>query len=114
MEGMRSALRPVALALAAVPFLAACGGGSAESAPASAPTTAPEAPPADAPAKEEAKPATATDSTTKDEPAAEDEKPLGEGDTRTMDSIAALVKAHRKEARACYEDGRKQNASLTG
>jgi hypothetical protein len=36
------------------------------------------------------------------------------GDSRTMASIAALVKAHRKEARACYEKGLKQVPGLKG
>jgi hypothetical protein len=116
MEGMRpAAFRAVLVVLAACPLLAACGGASAESAPASDPTSATEAPATDAPAAADAKPANATDTPAKEEPTAtEDEKALGEGDTRTMESIAALVKTHRKEARACYEDGRKQNASLTG
>jgi hypothetical protein len=87
----------------------ACGGASAESAPAtSTPAPAPEEP-AVAPEP------VADDAATKPEAsAAEEAKPLGEGDTRTMEAIAALVKAHRKEARTCYEEGQKQIEGLKG
>ena len=109
MQGMRSSVFP-ATVLAAV-LAAACGGASGEAKPPeSAPAAAP-APASEAPVKEESPYAAgAAAAKTADEP----EAPLGEGDTRTMESIAALVKSHRKEARACYEEGRKQVENLKG
>jgi hypothetical protein len=110
---MRSSVSLTAVALTVV-FAAACGGASAEAKPPEAtPAAAPEAPaPSPSPPVTEESPYAAGAAAAKaaDEP----EAPLGEGDTRTMESIAALVKSHRKEARACYEEGRKQVENLKG
>jgi hypothetical protein len=38
----------------------------------------------------------------------------GDPDTRTMEVIAGVVKAHRKDARACYEKAQKQITGLKG
>ena len=92
-----------------VAFVAACGAAAAESKPPEAtPAAASEAAPPPAPMTEESP--YAAGAKTADEP----EAALGAGDTRTMESIQALVKSHRKEARACYEEGRKQVENLKG
>ena len=111
MEGMRPSL---ALAALAVTSLTACGGSSGEAAPPAAPTSESEPAPSAGPSKEAPKTDDAPAAAPTAEPAEDADKPLGEGDTRTQDAIAAPVKAHRKEARACYEEGRKQNGSLQG
>src|SRR4051812_2895755 len=95
---------------------AGCGG-SAEP-PAAAPTSAA---PAEAPA---AAPAPSEDPTTQvvtpeaapsaATPAASASDAPAPVETRTLDSIATLVKAHRKEARECYEKGLKQIPGLKG
>jgi hypothetical protein len=112
MSNMRSSVSHTAVALT-VAFAAACGGAAGEAKPPEATPAAPEppAPSSAAPVTEESPYAAgAAAAKTTDEP----EAPLGEGDTRTMEAIAALVKSHRKEARTCYEEGRKQVENLKG
>src|SRR6476661_8569514 len=94
--------------------LYACGGASSEG---SAPAT-PEAA-APAPASEPTETAPAPSAAAPESPAASGTEsaaaePGGEPDTRTMESIAQVVKAHRKEARDCYEKGLKQIPGLKG
>src|SRR5262245_39280337 len=102
-----------ALACVVASFLSACGG--AQSAPES-----PAAPAADPPASEtkpaeEPAPAPAAAAAPADDTAGEATPAAGgDADTRTMDVIAAAVKAHRKEARDCYEKGLKQVPGLKG
>ncbi|HVW24032.1 MAG TPA: AgmX/PglI C-terminal domain-containing protein [Polyangiaceae bacterium] len=95
----------------------ACGGSAPSGAPPETAATPPtEAKPAEAPA-EAAKPSTADSSaeSTGSAPAsADDAAPAGDPDTRTMEVIAATVKEHRKDARACYEKGAKQVPGLKG
>jgi hypothetical protein len=102
----------VLVALTAFIF-SGCGGGSAESPPASAPSGST---PEDSAPPPTTSSAAATDAPPAGSAAATDEAPadLGAGDSRTMDSIAALVKAHRKEARECYEKALKQIPGLKG
>jgi hypothetical protein len=97
----------------------ACGAGAAEAPPAAAPSNAETPTENDATGTQPSSPAA---SGSVDAPAAgsaaepEEAAPadLGAGDTRTTDSIAALVKAHRKEARDCYEKALKQIPGLKG
>jgi hypothetical protein len=93
--------------------LVACGGATQNATP-EAPSTpaSPEAPPA------ETKPPEASPSASA-EPAAGDAPEAtpaagGGPETRTMEVIKAAVKAHRKEARDCYEKGLKQVPGLRG
>lgn len=111
MGRMKSSVRHAATVLA-VAFAAACGGAAAEGKPPSEPATAAPAETA-APVAEES-PYAAGAAAAKSAPEDEPEAPLGEGDTRTTETIAALVKSHRKEARACYDEGRKQVENLKG
>lgn len=96
---------------------AACGGSAQSSAPPETPATPPST---------DAKPQEATTAETKPatKEAASDDAPSagadeaaqagGDPDTRTMEVIAATVKEHRKDARACYEKGAKQVPGLKG
>jgi hypothetical protein len=96
----------------------ACGSSAQSSAPPETPATPPstEATPSEAKTAD-AKPA-ATESAGADDDAASsgsDEAAAGGApDTRTMEVIAATVKEHRKDARACYEKGAKQVPGLKG
>jgi hypothetical protein len=99
---------------------AACGGGAAAAPPAVA-TTNPATPTAtDGSGSEPSAPASSSAVSLTDAPPGSTTEPseapadLGAGDTRTTDSIAALVKAHRKEARDCYEKALKQIPGLKG
>ena len=101
--------RPMACVVVAS-LMSACGG--AQSAPESPSTPAAaesESKPAAEPAPAPASAAEPADSAGEATPAAG-----GDPDTRTMEVIAAAVKAHRKEARDCYEKGLKQVPSLKG
>jgi hypothetical protein len=95
----------------------ACGGSAQSTAPPETPAapTSTEATPPEAKAAA-AKPAaaesTGADDTTTSGSA--DGVAGGDPDTRTMEVIAATVKEHRKDARACYEKGAKQVAGLQG
>lgn len=110
MERMTSSVSRVAATLTVL-LAVACGGASGGDAkPPETPAPAPAPEPAAPMTEESPYAAGAAAAKTSDEP----EAPLGEGDTRTMDSIAALVRAHRKEARSCYEEGRKQVENLKG
>lgn len=97
---------------------ASCGG-SREAAPppetaaaseatSASPDTAPESATSEKP-PEEAAPA--VDKKAKAGPAGDDDSGP---ETRTLDSITAIVKAHRGEARACYEKALKQIPGLKG
>jgi hypothetical protein len=94
----------------------ACGGSSQSSPPPETAATPPaaEAKPAEAPA-EGAKPASSEAAS--DDAASPGDAAVatgGDPDTRTMEVIAATVKEHRKDARACYEKGAKQVPGLKG
>lgn len=100
-------------------YASACGGGSSEAPPAAAPGNV--EPPTNASATEASAPQAASAPSSADPPpapsGAEPPDPpsdLGAGDSRTTDSIATLVKAHRKEARDCYEKALKQIPGLKG
>ncbi|HEX4338245.1 MAG TPA: AgmX/PglI C-terminal domain-containing protein [Polyangiaceae bacterium] len=110
-------MRLHAIALSAVLVSAVLGcGGSTQSNPAPAtpaPATASDVTPA--PGIEEkpadtAPAASAAASDTTDDSAAAG----GDPDKRTMEIIAATVKEHRKDARACYEKGAKEVPGLKG
>jgi hypothetical protein len=94
---------------------AACGGGGAAAPPPSAPSSG-DAPPGTEHNATEPTPAASADPAPSDSATAPAEAPtdLGEGDSRTTESIAAVVKAHRKEARDCYEKALKQTPGLKG
>ena len=95
----------------------ACGGSAQSSAPPETPATAPpaETKPAETPATD-AKPASAEPAKDNDDAASArgEGAASGDPDTRTMEVIAATVKEHRKDARACYEKGTKQVPGLKG
>jgi hypothetical protein len=103
--------RPMACVVVAS-LLAACGG--AQSAPES-PSTPAADPPASEPKAADGSPAPPASAAAPAD-TAEEATPAagGDPDTRTMDVIAAAVKAHRKEARDCYEKGLKQVPGLKG
>jgi hypothetical protein len=97
-------------ALAAAFGLAGCGGAATSEPEAKAPEApAPEAPaPADTASSSDTPAAGAADA-----PSDSPEDP-GAGDSRNTESIAEMVKAHRKEARDCYEKALKQVPGLKG
>lgn len=86
--------------------LVGCGGGAQSAAEPSTPAAAPDAPAASTPGDEPPSTGAPSSSGSASGPAA--------GDTRTLDSIATLVKAHRKEARECYQQALKQIPGLKG
>jgi outer membrane biosynthesis protein TonB len=90
---------PPVLALALT--LSACGGGAAESTGVASPESAPS----------RASPRESADTLPPDGPAPGGS---GRGDTRTTEAIGQVVKANRKEARACYEHALKQRNDLRG
>ena len=90
---------------------AACASGQSEPPPA----TAAEPPPAasaPAPSGPDAPPAPSAAEAPSAAP--EESATGGDPDTRTMEVIASVVKAHRKDARACYEKGQKEIPDLKG
>ncbi|HEX3597587.1 MAG TPA: AgmX/PglI C-terminal domain-containing protein [Polyangiaceae bacterium] len=91
----------------------ACGGSTP-----GAVTPEPSATPATPPPAEDAKPAASESSAAPADSAAadstDDSAPSGDPDKRTMEIIAATVKEHRKDARACYEKGAKEVPGLKG
>jgi hypothetical protein len=97
----------------------ACGGPAESSPP---PETAATPPAGEAKAAEgtpaDAKPAATESAGTSGDDApsagADEAAAGGDPDTRTMEVIAATVKEHRKDARACYEKGAKQVPGLKG
>ncbi len=114
-------MKPHQISLAAllVTGVVACGGSAENSPPPETAATPPAADskPAEAPA--DAKPAAteSAGSASADAPAASADDAAASGgdpDTRTMEVIAAVVKEHRKDARACYEKGAKQVPGLKG
>jgi hypothetical protein len=117
------AMARLVAAIVAVPVLgtAACGGGSNEAPPPATPTQS------ETPTTTDVKGTPASTDTaagipgTTETPSAgsaadPSEAPTagGTGDTRNTDTIAALVKAHRKEARDCYEKALTQIPGLKG
>ena len=89
--------------------LAACGGATQNATPEAPSTPAPSETPAAETKPPEASPSASAGDAAEATPAAG-----GDPDTRTMEVIAATVKAHRKEARDCYEKGLKQVPGLKG
>jgi len=114
-------MRPhqISLGVLVLSSIAACGGSTQSAAPPAAPATAASAEtnPSEA-TSEDAKPSSAE--STKDGASdttsnADETAPSGgDPDTRTMEVIAATVKEHRKDARACYEKGAKEVPGLKG
>jgi hypothetical protein len=101
--------------------LIACGGSAQSSAPPETAATPPPPSAAAAPAATstaESKPASTESAKDGDDGASATEgdgtASGGDPDTRTMEVIAATVKEHRKDARACYEKGAKQVPGLKG
>lgn len=96
---------------ASLAFLA-CGGGSAGAPPAqaAAPDPAPPAPASAAPEPAATSAAPSESSAPPADSAAADEPE----DARSMEVIAAVVKAHRQQARDCYEKALKQVPGLKG
>jgi hypothetical protein len=95
--------------LASFACACACASGQSEAPPSSAA----EPPPASETAAPEA-PAQASSADAPTPPAEEAAPAGGDPDTRTMEVIAGVVKAHRKDARACYEKAQKQITGLKG
>lgn len=91
---------------------AACGGGTAEAPPPEAQPTspAPAAPPSAEPESAASSMPSAASSAPADAPPAADEPE----DARNMEVIGAVVKAHRQQARDCYEKALKQVPNLKG
>jgi hypothetical protein len=105
-------LRQPMVGMVVASFLSACGGAQSAPESPSAPAAAAAAPETTAAATEPAAPAASAepaDTAGEATPAAG-----GDPDKRSMDVIAAAVKAHRKEARDCYEKGLKQVPGLKG
>jgi len=92
---------------------AACGGGNAAAPPAQPP---PADPPATAPesAAPDPTPSAAPPAEPAAAPPADSAGSEGPEDARSMEVIAGVVKAHRKEARDCYEKGLKQVPGIKG
>jgi hypothetical protein len=109
-----ASLFAMACMLVAVSF-AACGGASAEAPPATAAPNDPSAPPAPPPsaAPEPSESASPPSEAAAAAPAASAEPDQPE-DARSMEVIAAVVKAHRQQARDCYEKALKQVPGLKG
>jgi hypothetical protein len=98
-------------------LLAACGGAAQNAAPDSPSTPAAATAPAASEKPPSGEPAAPADSAAPADPDTAGEATAaagGDPDKRTMDVIAAAVKAHRKEARDCYEKGLKQVPGLKG
>lgn len=102
-------------ALLLVLGFAGCGGGQKAAPPpetaAAAESAAPDAPEPAPSGKPPEEPAPV--GTSKESPKGSDNDDSGP-ETRTLDSITAIVKAHRGEARACYEKALKQIPGLKG
>jgi hypothetical protein len=91
-----------------------CGGGNAaESAPATPTPASPSASSAESSADAPAAPSSAPPAASADAPDEAADNAPGP-DSRSSEVIAALVKAHRKDARTCYEAGLKQIPGLKG
>jgi hypothetical protein len=108
-----------ALVLSALSCAAGCGGSTQSAAAPETPAgpAATETKPADdaKPADTEpASSATPTEGAASSDTGGDSAAAAGDPDKRTMEIIAATVKEHRKDARACYEKGAKEVAGLKG